>query len=89
MSVMHPHPPCLAAGRAHAPGCARRGAPRVPGSPQPAGSAEPLAHAAGSSYLPVALLTARAAESMICSSRLLRAPRQYTWPQLWQRENAW
>jgi len=37
----------------------------------------------------MALLTARAAESMICSSRLLWAPRQYTWPQLWQREKAW
>jgi hypothetical protein len=53
------------------------------------GSAETLAHAAGSSYLPVALLMARTAVSMICSSRLLWAPRQYTWPQLWQRENAW
>ena len=44
---------------------------------------------AGSSYLLVVLLTARTAESMISSSRLLWAPRQYTWPQLWQRENAW
>jgi len=47
------------------------------------------ASAAGSSYLPVALLMARTAVSMICSSRVLWAPRQYTWPQPWQRENAW
>lgn len=34
------------------------------------------------------VLTARTAQSMISSSRLLCAPRQYTWPQLSQRENA-
>ena len=79
----------LAAGRAHPSGLCPPGGAAGAGLPQPAGSAEPLAHAAGSCYLPVALLTARAAESMICSSRLLWAPRQYTWPQLWQRENAW
>jgi hypothetical protein len=32
---------------------------------------------------------ARTAESMICSSRLLWAPCQYTWPQPRQRENVW
>jgi hypothetical protein len=29
------------------------------------------------------------AEAMRACSRLLWAPRQYTWPQLWQRENTW
>ena len=83
---MHPQPPSLAAGRAHPSGCALRAAARVPGS---LSLPCPLAHAPRSSYLPVALLTARTAVSMIRSSRLLWAPRQYTWPQLWQRENAW
>ncbi len=46
-------------------------------------------HAAGSSYPLAPVLTARTAESMICSSRLLWAPCQYTWPQLQQRENVW
>lgn len=68
------------------------GLPRGTTSPHVYALPTPLrmrAHAAGSSYLPVALLMARTAVSMICSSRLLWAPRQYTWPQLWQRENAW
>ena len=47
------------------------------------------AHAAGGSYPLAPVLTARTAESMICSSRLLWAPCQYTWPQLQQRENVW
>jgi len=47
------------------------------------------AHAAGSSYPFAPVLTVRTAESMICSSRLLWAPRQYTWPQSRQREKVW
>ena len=47
------------------------------------------ASAAGSSYPLATVLTARTAESMICSSRLLWAPCQYTWPQLRQPENVW
>ena len=45
--------------------------------------------AAGSAYPLVAVVTVRTAESMICSRCLLCAPRQYTWPQSAQRENAW
>jgi hypothetical protein len=45
--------------------------------------------AAGGSYPLAPVLTARTAESMICSSRLLWAPCQYTWPQLRQLENVW
>jgi len=51
----------------------------------------PHAHAAVG-YLLLGGLMGRAAccaEAMSACSRLLWAPRQYTWPQLWQRENTW
>src|SRR6266496_4542746 len=37
----------------------------------------------------VTVWTARCADAMRASSRLVCAPRQYTWPQVRQRENAW
>jgi len=62
-------------------------------NPEPSSSDPDRAHSSAAvGYLLLGGLmgrAARCAEAMRACSRLLWAPRQYTWPQLWQRENTW